>query len=55
MMDGYGYMSSGDWFGMAVLLMLWTLVVIVTTVWVAGARGTAEPRRVRGDHDADRG
>jgi hypothetical protein len=38
MMDGYGYMSSTDWLGMALLLALWTLLVIGTTAWALGAR-----------------
>ena len=38
MMDGYGYMSSGDWFGMALLMLLWTLLVVGVTVWAVGAR-----------------
>ena len=43
MMDGYGYMSPGDWFATAILLMLWTLTVVGLTVWAMSSRAHRSP------------
>jgi hypothetical protein len=44
MMDGYAQMGSGDWFGMALLLVLWTVLVAVATVWAVSARAASLQR-----------
>lgn len=50
MMHGYGYMSSGDWLGIAALLMLWTVLVVGMTVWAVGSRAR-RPVDIPAEHD----
>lgn len=38
MMHDNGYISSGDWVGMALLMTVWTVAVVVVTAWTVSAR-----------------
>ena len=58
MMDGYGSGHWGDWLGMGLMVLVWTVLVVALAVWAArslspipGRRGSAAPSEGAG-HDA---